>query len=456
MKTIGKNIIDGVWNGIKNAKAQFTKNIKGFFGGIVDSAKEALDIHSPSKRSEKEIGEEFAEGGIKGIKNKYAKAKLTAKEYAQIIYDSAKTRLDTYKKYNDMSLTAEVAYWNKIVQSMKKGTQGYKDALLEYKTVRNSLNEQIKKAEDDYASKVSSVKENLIKDIQAVTDKYDDAIKSRASSITQSMSLFDAFSSTTEKSAADLLTNLEGQVQALYDWDTALRTLGSREGMNTGLLEELQSMGVSALADIQTLVAMTDEELNKYVQLWEGKNQLANNRALVEYAQFRTECAEEIQSLVQTADQELSQLETDYNASLKELGATTKETSVKVGVGIVTGLKEGIESENAGFQSYLTSFFDGIMSSASNAIKAVNTAIQEVSVPLVNPITELNQLSQVEAINSNINTQQYTDDSTINVTVYTSNTTTLDNKVIAKEVKKEVVNGITKDKNDYNLAKGVC
>ena len=29
MKTIGKNIIEGVWNGIKNAKAQFTKNVKG-------------------------------------------------------------------------------------------------------------------------------------------------------------------------------------------------------------------------------------------------------------------------------------------------------------------------------------------------------------------------------------------------------------------------------------------
>lgn len=44
----------------------------------------------------------------------------------------------------------------------------------------------------------------------------------------------------------------------------------------------------------------------------------------------------------------------------------------------------------------------------------------------------------------------------ITVIVYTTNTTTLDKKVIAKEVKKEVVKGITKDQNDKDKTKGAA
>lgn len=46
---VGKAIIDGVWNGIKNAADIFTTNVKNFFKGIVDSVKKVLGIKSPSK-----------------------------------------------------------------------------------------------------------------------------------------------------------------------------------------------------------------------------------------------------------------------------------------------------------------------------------------------------------------------------------------------------------------------
>ena len=46
---IGKAIVDGVWRGIQNSAAMFTANVKSFFGGIIDAAKQALGISSPSK-----------------------------------------------------------------------------------------------------------------------------------------------------------------------------------------------------------------------------------------------------------------------------------------------------------------------------------------------------------------------------------------------------------------------
>lgn len=367
MLEIGKNIVTGVWNGIKSMKDTITKNVKKFFTGIVDGAKDALGIHSPSRVFRDQVGAQIAEGVIVGIKSKYKKAKKTAAQLATLTYEAAKERLDTQKKYSSISLANELSYWKKIVNSTKKGTQGYKDALLEYKTVRDSLNEQIKKAEDDYATKVSEVKSKLISDIQAVTDKYDDAVKSRANSIVSSMGLFDAFSSTTEKSAEDLLNNLESQVNGIYEWDEALRTLSGR-GVSDGLVTQLQEMGVSALADIKTLVAMTDEELTKYVALWDIKNQLATDRAVEEYKELREQSQIEIQKLIQTANKDLNDLEKDYKNSLLELGVAVADTSVNIGKGIVQSLKKGIESQREELMSYLKSLFASITATAKSSL----------------------------------------------------------------------------------------
>lgn len=46
---VGKNIVEGLWHGIKNMGSWFTGKVKGFFGGVVGGIKDFLGIHSPSK-----------------------------------------------------------------------------------------------------------------------------------------------------------------------------------------------------------------------------------------------------------------------------------------------------------------------------------------------------------------------------------------------------------------------
>ena len=46
---VGKNIVQGVWEGIKSAAAWIRDKVTNFFGGIVDGVKDFLGIHSPSK-----------------------------------------------------------------------------------------------------------------------------------------------------------------------------------------------------------------------------------------------------------------------------------------------------------------------------------------------------------------------------------------------------------------------
>lgn len=68
MMTIGRDIVNGVWKGIVNMKNVFMNNVKSFFGGIVDGAKEALGIHSPSREMRDEVGKWIPAGIEVGIK----------------------------------------------------------------------------------------------------------------------------------------------------------------------------------------------------------------------------------------------------------------------------------------------------------------------------------------------------------------------------------------------------
>lgn len=65
--SIGTDIVNGVWNGIKAAKDSFVSNVKSFFSGIVDDVKDALGIGSPSKVFRDEIGKWLPPGVVKGF-----------------------------------------------------------------------------------------------------------------------------------------------------------------------------------------------------------------------------------------------------------------------------------------------------------------------------------------------------------------------------------------------------
>lgn len=61
--SIGKNIVKGIWNGIKSLSGWLWNKVSGFAGGIVDSFKSKLGIHSPSRVMRDMVGK-FIPAGI--------------------------------------------------------------------------------------------------------------------------------------------------------------------------------------------------------------------------------------------------------------------------------------------------------------------------------------------------------------------------------------------------------
>lgn len=70
MWTIGSNIVTGVWNGICSAGSWFANSVRNFFSNIVNNAKSALGIHSPSRVFADEVGQWIPPGIGEGIENK--------------------------------------------------------------------------------------------------------------------------------------------------------------------------------------------------------------------------------------------------------------------------------------------------------------------------------------------------------------------------------------------------
>lgn len=66
IKDVGKNIVRGLWDGILAMGSWIKEKVSGFFGGIVDSVKGLLGIHSPSTVFAG-IGENISRGLANGI-----------------------------------------------------------------------------------------------------------------------------------------------------------------------------------------------------------------------------------------------------------------------------------------------------------------------------------------------------------------------------------------------------
>lgn len=129
MLSIGKNIVEGIWNGINNAKKWLEDKIKSFASGITDGMKDALGIHSPSKVMEDEIGEFLPPGIAKG----FAKAMPTAMSYIQKVLDKNIDGLGT--ENIEVGITTDL-----FVDSLKNK---YEELAIWFESIEQRINRSI-------------------------------------------------------------------------------------------------------------------------------------------------------------------------------------------------------------------------------------------------------------------------------------------------------------------------
>ena len=91
-KSIGSNIVNGIWNGINGLWSSLVSSVQEAVNNLWQSAKRALGIASPSKKF-KYIGEMTTEGTIEGIEDTEAEMTRTVTDVYSGLTDSANAAL---------------------------------------------------------------------------------------------------------------------------------------------------------------------------------------------------------------------------------------------------------------------------------------------------------------------------------------------------------------------------
>lgn len=124
---------------------------------------------------------------------------------------------------------------------------------------------------------------------------YADTLATRTEEIYNTWGLFEK-AQITHTTGAELMKNLQGQVKILQDWSKNLGSL-AKKGVDEGMIAELRKMGPAAAGEIAALNSMSGPELDKYVELWRQKHNLAKVAAVTELEGLKEETKKKIQEL---------------------------------------------------------------------------------------------------------------------------------------------------------------
>ena len=265
MLSMGKDIVTGLWNGIKNAKDWIVGKVKDFASGILKGMKDALGIKSPSRRFRDEVGKMIAEGVAVGIDENTDKVKEKAEDMAKKVLDAAQKRLEKYQLYNDLTLADEVAFWDGVRQQCAEGTDARLEADKKYVAAKKSLNSQLLTAEQTL--------QNEIADIQkSVADRTKELLNMTGSGFGEALS------------GDELLGNLKHEVFGLEEYEKTIAALEARIG-GTKAFDDVKAGGIGSLNKAYEMAYfMTDDQIQQYVDLYERKYSAATKMAQEEMA----------------------------------------------------------------------------------------------------------------------------------------------------------------------------
>ncbi|KXZ17890.1 hypothetical protein AXI59_01170 [Bacillus nakamurai] len=203
LKSIGRNIIQGLINGISGMAGALASKVKSMANAIPNGMKKLLGIHSPSRVMRDQVGYHVGTGMAAGIDKSQAKVKAAAAKAAkaaqkaaevkvsnkiknaEVKYDTKKMGADTYiktlqkiQKQNKLTSEQNRKIQREIYQASKSASDKQKKLLKEQQrkeakaklAYTKKVSDQIKKAETKYdTGKISG--NTYVKTLQKINKK---------------------------------------------------------------------------------------------------------------------------------------------------------------------------------------------------------------------------------------------------------------------------------------------
>lgn len=229
IKDVGKNFVEGLWNGIKDKTKWITDKIKSFSEDVLKSIKGFFGIKSPARRIAKEVGKPIVEGLAKGV------------------HDNLHVAIAAVEEMGDELLTSEKLYLEEKERLEKEKTE-------------KELAERLKNAKN--AEEIEKIKqEEINKAAKAAQDAYLADLKAKAD---QERKEYDAIIAAEKQAYEDLLKAREDVTNKLYgDVNDTFATVEFDYGDHTEEFYRLPNMK-NQNNDLRTYSDLIDELFEKY------------------------------------------------------------------------------------------------------------------------------------------------------------------------------------------------
>lgn len=356
---VGKNLIKGLWNGISDMTGWIIGKLQEFGDSVLDGIKNFFGIHSPSRRMKEEVGKPIAEGTAEGITDNLDVVEDAANQMGETVLEAGEETKDALDSQKEESLQSEESYWAAMIAATQRGALGQKDAL-----------EDLIDPKKDLLTNVTALFNNYITELQNATDE-----------LMNSTGLFDEVTEKTKVNSADLMQNLQDQVNAYGEYWAVMQQLRERI-TNEGLRAAIEEMGVDSLGELQALNSMTDEELAQYAALYDQKYALCNLIAADSLSQLRTDTETKLAEMLGVTSVNLSEFSATFDGTLASIEGYVSRTVTNVGAleddmysngeQIMNGMISGMESKKGELEDTVEEIV-GLAADAAAAAAQINS-----------------------------------------------------------------------------------
>ena len=358
--TAGYNAAAGVAQGISAGQSQvISASIRMINAGIA-AAKAAAEIHSPSKKFEKEVGYQLPAGTASGITKNTKVATAAAGKMAKAVLKNATSWLKQYNKSHEASLDNEKWYWQQIRDTAVKGSTAYKQATTQLNklnsssTISKALSSSIKNNFGVSKEKVTGSGDNQKKTTKDA-EAYNSEVLSAAEKRLEKYKTLHATSLAQEKNYwTTVRKNLKSGTDAWYEATQKIQEL------DTQIYEEKQEKQEEA-AKAREEAAKTQASVQKSLMETYQTYYSMSARAEMEYwdiarkqftagADERIEADKKYLEAKEDYEKEQLQLDEDYNDKRekleKELNETIQDLEEKRNSAIADRKKDILSSMN--------------------------------------------------------------------------------------------------------------
>lgn len=358
--TAGYNAAAGVAQGISAGQSQvISASIRMINAGIA-AAKATAEIHSPSKKFEKEVGYQLPAGTASGITKNTKVATAAAGKMSKAVLKNATSWLKQYNKSHEVSLDNEKWYWQQIRDTAVKGSTAYKQATAQLNklnsssTISKALSSSIKNNFGVSKEKVTGSGDNQKKTTKDA-ETYNSEVLSAAEKRLEKYKTLHAASLAQEKNYwITVRKNLKSGTDAWYEATQKIQEL------DTQIYEEKQEKQEEA-AKAREEAAKTQASVQKSILETYQTYYSMSARAEMEYwdiarKQFTAGTDERIEAdkkyleAKEDYEKEKLQLDEDYNDKRekleKELNETIQDLEEKRNSAIADRKKDILSSMN--------------------------------------------------------------------------------------------------------------